>query len=62
MLITNCSLTHHGPSSKYKMPLLFPEQKEITNRLYFVASIAGAGNREGKFYFETQQIVNYSLE
>ena len=49
-------------NSKYKMPLLFPEQKLITNRLYFVASIVGDGNREGKFYFETQQMVNYSLE
>ena len=26
MLITNCSLTHHGPEPKYKMPLLFTEQ------------------------------------
>ena len=36
-------------SSKYKMSLLFPEQKQITQKaLYFVTSIVGAGNREGK--------------
>ena len=52
MLTTNFSLTHHGLELKiYNASTINRAKIDYIHRkpLYFVASIVGTGNREGKF-------------